>query len=487
MQFFLALTLAATTPKPTKVPTQSQTTAPVVEAGPLRLSPVISETAQLFHIVDALSQWSPLCHRQYTRWFERKENGGLSPEDLAMLSEHASLRKRLGWGGLDAAFEVDASLEKALDDAVKSGTLSADDGKIERKVLSHFRQRVAAFVEPQRAVLEQFAAHLVEHAPALLDFSRKASRFFGGTRVDMPMYLVATTDYSGGGGFNGGKLVVEVSAVPSEPFEVVIHEAWHAIARTHESEMERAASTVPGLDFETLSEGLAYAVAPGIYGPFGDHSDLLLFSVKSSTADQFLDQPYTRFRRLALALRPSLQPALDGKGTFESFLPIEIAVYQGLAALAKVDKEHPQRPFCGQGGTPLQAAMAQANKDRAPRLYIFGEAGARLRQDFGTGQHIEIWSRPLELAALTELSSRIHAEDTILLTLIMPDPLPAPFAALLQGHDGEIAQRRAHEPSGEAVVEASTTSPRVIVLWATSVDEVVVLARRSTNLPGAQP
>src|SRR5215831_4355872 len=78
--------------------TKQRTNAPVhLDAGPLKLDVYISETAQLFHVVDQISQWSEFSHEQYVRYFESL-GGRLSESDRKILAEHVAIRKRYGWG-----------------------------------------------------------------------------------------------------------------------------------------------------------------------------------------------------------------------------------------------------------------------------------------------------------------------------------------------------------------------------------------------------
>ena len=91
--------------------TKNRNNAPVrFTAGQLKLDVYISKTAQLFHVVDQISQWSEFSHQQYVRYF-RSVDGGLSEGDLKLLAEHAGSGKgmvgaagrsrsstpRLGW------------------------------------------------------------------------------------------------------------------------------------------------------------------------------------------------------------------------------------------------------------------------------------------------------------------------------------------------------------------------------------------------------
>src|SRR6476661_3790011 len=69
----------------------------------------VSQTAQLFHVVDQLSQWSPHCHGQYRRQFP------LTVEDEGVLAAHSRLRRDLGgYGVLDHAFYTVGTLDDAL-------------------------------------------------------------------------------------------------------------------------------------------------------------------------------------------------------------------------------------------------------------------------------------------------------------------------------------------------------------------------------------
>ena len=74
-------------------------------------------------------------------------------------------------------------------------------------------------------------------------------------------------------------------------------------------------------DFQTLNEGLAYAMSPGIHHT--GNSDPLQASVAGFMAKGSpLSESYTRFNTFALALRPLLMQALaDPKQNLDSFLP----------------------------------------------------------------------------------------------------------------------------------------------------------------------
>jgi hypothetical protein len=96
-----------------------------------------SWTAQVFHIVDQLSEWDDACHRQYGRWAAKALN--LEQQERKLLEEHARLRRARGWGhGFEQAFYVDDSIEVAARKAIERKLLSAEEALAERAILEHF-------------------------------------------------------------------------------------------------------------------------------------------------------------------------------------------------------------------------------------------------------------------------------------------------------------------------------------------------------------
>jgi hypothetical protein len=196
----------------------------------LRVSISLSRTAQLFHVVDQLAAWSPYCHAQYARHVP------LNDEDRRLLGMHAALRKRHGWGqGLEQAFYVDAPLDQALA-AAGSGLLSPDEAREERVVLEHFEPLLRGLIDADQERLERFRAHLIAEAPRLRERSDRFALFTEAEKpIVVPAFLIANPDQrDGGGGYDGGRLVVEAFADEATG-EMVF-----------------------------LQEGIAYAFAPGL-------------------------------------------------------------------------------------------------------------------------------------------------------------------------------------------------------------------------------
>src|SRR5438477_9720497 len=69
-----------------------------------------------------------------------------------------------------------------------------------------------------------------------------------------------------GGGFNGDVLTLEIrTRMDANPALSLAHELCHAFMAARRTTLKQAARATPRLDEETLGEGLAYALSPGIY------------------------------------------------------------------------------------------------------------------------------------------------------------------------------------------------------------------------------
>jgi len=173
----------------------------------------------------------------------------------------------------------------------------------------------------------------------LAAFATEAARFVGKTPAKpIPFYVLANPDDANmGGGYNGGKLTLEIPR-KRDVYPTVLHELFHAFVETKKAEVETAARSVPGLDFQTLNEALAYAISPGLHHT-GD-SDQLQAKVSAYIAKGSpLSDSFTRFNFFALALRPLLKEALaDPHQNLESFLPRAVDAWLVLVELDRARK-----------------------------------------------------------------------------------------------------------------------------------------------------
>ena len=387
----------------------------------------VSKTAHLFHVVDQISQWSEFCHRQYARYFEALD-GGLNAADRERLAQHATLRQAHGWGGgLEQTFYTAVDLETALAQGVQAGWLTESEAQTERGVLEHFQPRIERLLSEERTALDAFGKQLSGQRTNLTATAQTLSRFVGGAKITVPVYLIANPDDTMiGGGFNGERLTLEVPR-KRDAYPSLLHELFHAFLRTRQREIERTASAVPGLEAETLSEGLAYAFNPGLVRAGTDEP--LLTTVAGYLAQGLtLKDSYPRFNLYGLALRPLLKEALsDPRQTVETFLPRAVDAWRVLTEIDRARGIAPKSPL-------------KARDDHQPSkhsIFIFG-----LWDDEANQAISEANQRNLNLFGRLHVAEEYHAMltknakpgDCIILLLSLDDDqarVPAAFADLL--------------------------------------------------------
>lgn len=236
-----------------------------IDAGYFVFHVSTSQTAQVFHIVDQLSNWSTYCHPQYRRWASSSLE--LDASDRQLLEQHAALRKKRDWGGgFEQAFYVDGTVEAAADSAIKNGILKPDEANAERDILNHFAPKLDKLIGQGQPGSIAFISHIEEEKPRIETVIKDLARFVGLKKpIIIPVFLMSNPDKRNfGGGFNGGKLVLEVPESQEAALGTFLHESMHAMLETRMDDMKRAADPEFDLDEETINEGIAYALSPGI-------------------------------------------------------------------------------------------------------------------------------------------------------------------------------------------------------------------------------
>ena len=164
-------------------------------------------TAQIFHIVDQLSQWDIYAHKQYVRWADRTNL--LDQRDRELLLQHARMRKERGWGhGFEQTFLVDDSIENAATKGIAEGFLSRDEANTEREILLHFAPKLQPLLRERQMEIARLEQQLESERMRLAPVVRQLARF---AEVKDPpavtVFLVANAEErSGGGEANGGRL-----------------------------------------------------------------------------------------------------------------------------------------------------------------------------------------------------------------------------------------------------------------------------------------
>lgn len=436
-------------------------TAParIIEAGPLTLEVRVgSRIAHLFHVVDQLSAWSEYCHPQYRRYWEEKF-GPFTPEEKGLLAEHAAIRMRRGWGSLEPIFYTPEELEKTLADP----RLGAADAATERRVFAKFAVRIEQLVKEESEAAERFAGGIERRREELAAFATKAGRLFGTKALRIPVYLLANPDDRMlGGGYNGGRLTLEIPR-KSDPFPSFLHEVLHSFLEGHIPALDAAARGVPGLNGQTLNEGICYALSPGLLHASGPNADPLAMRVATDLREgRRLSDAYTRFNRFGLALRPLVKSSLDDpQATFATVLPRAVDTWRTLHELSHA-LQPPERP----------------------RIVSFGPGWETLND--------HVWGLGYTLSANTHdedhyrrvLAGAAKGETVVLLYAGDFNPkfrdVPAPYRDLLPRPMPEIEAALARDETLE--VEGTARGFRVILLAAPTEEKLKALIAQTKRI-----
>jgi hypothetical protein len=432
-----------------------------LNAGPLTLDLYISRTANLFHAVDQIAQWSEFCHTQYVPYFQGLA-GGISQEDHDLLAQHCAIRRVHGWGGgLEQTFYTSDDLETALARGVQEGHLSQEEAQQERRILTHFQERVERLMTAEASTLKRFVQQLQARKPDLVTFANDISRFVGGAQITVPVFLITNPDeYTCGGGVNGGRLTIEIGR-SCDAYPILLHELFHAFVQTKQELIQRAARAVPGLNVETLGEGLAHAYSPGLFPAANpDQTDQLSTMVAGFKAQGLsLQDARTRFRFYGLALRPLLKDALsDKRQTLETFLPRATDAWLVLTELEKARD------------TKSASQTHDYRKDPRHSIFVFGTGDQEASDMLLRTSHRHFWGRDHVADQYQDMLTRnAKPGDTIILLLSLgsrgrvPDefsdllPLPWPQVESLL-RQGQTVFRRGQARDMDVFLLATPTT-----------------------------
>ncbi len=291
-----------------------------LDLGGILVSVSDSRAAQVFHIVDQMSEWDSAVHHGYVRWAARALK--LEEEDRKLLQQHAELRRRRGWGGgFEQAFYVDDSIEIAAQHAVENKLISAEEAAAEKIILLHFAPILSDLLDRNALQIVAFRKRLEAEGKKIAPVVKQLVRFSETKEtIKVPLFLVSNPEEgSGGGGFNGGRLVVEIQEQP-DPLPILFHECLHALLWKHKEAIRVAAESV-GLDWGALNEGIAHAFSPGITDDFQESDSLAERLIKNLLKGAPALDHSAKSYMVALIIRPLLRSSLKHRVTFSSFLP----------------------------------------------------------------------------------------------------------------------------------------------------------------------
>jgi hypothetical protein len=301
-----------------------------LDLGGMVLSISDAPTAQTFHIVDQLSQWDIYTHNQYIRWAEASHL--LDQRDRDLLHQHAEMRKRRGWGhGFEQTFLVEDSIEDAAAKGISAQFLSSREANTERDILLHFAPKLKPLLRQRRTEIAALQQQLVAEQSRLKPLMIQLARFAEVKNPPIVMvFLVANTeDHNGGGGAEGGRLVVEVPLL--DTIGTLLHESLHQLLDAQKESIRSAAETAR-LDYMVLNEGIAYALYPGIMADSEQGDRLIEELVRRQFRGTPASDPFLQFDLVAAVIRPLLRAALAHNETITMFLPEATAKWHSVAA-----------------------------------------------------------------------------------------------------------------------------------------------------------
>lgn len=268
-----------------------------------------SRTAALFHAVDQMAAWSPFCHPQYAKWAPPEDDD----EAHALLRRQAALRKRRGWGDpLEAVlYRGSDSVAETLGRAEARDLVTRADADEEAEILDGLEPKLGDHLDDGSEQTRRLEQRLERESPAFQRMTHEWLRVVGVAPPAEPIPITFVPSPGrgiGGGNASSGVVVIEVPAEGSVDgtLTTVAHELVHALAARRKDAMRRtAAQCGHGLDPTQVGEALAYAVAPGLFA-YGEGVGELDRLVRRTSPRE----PYGRFVRLAVAIRPVMKAAL---------------------------------------------------------------------------------------------------------------------------------------------------------------------------------
>ncbi len=265
---------------------------------------------------------------------------------------------------------------------------------------------------------------------------------------------------------DGGRLKWELDS-EDVGFGVLVHEITHGYLAQRTALLQELVDRTPGLDMTLIGEGIAYAMAPGLYSEL--EGDNLRYNVTKDRQNKeaWEDPTYGRQRMFGLALRPLLRETLGREGTLEAFLPRARDVFLAL-------RETMEGPPIG------------SRPPGPPRLAIAGPANELVRKRL-LDSRFEYWIHRFNHDAgnYAEVLRQLGAGDLLVLLVAGDDPqrIPEAHAWLSPLSPAEIA-RRLDEGQIVARVHELHSGLRVVVLAAPTLAELRRLVRTSPLLDG---
>ena len=299
-----------------------------VSSKSLTLNLQVSYSSNLFYVVDQLSRWDAHTRPYYREYWEKRF--GLAGEDLKVLDAYRRVRALYAWGVLEPVFYGPGNQRWVQE---QLNQIAGRDAKVVWQALEHFRPKFdriwgeAAYLSP---MARELAANATDKDKLLLD---EARNFFGAIPMSIDVLALWSPEpKAGGGGYNGGRIALEVPQ--GRPLErmlaVLLHESFHAFQEAREQRMMSFADE-QGIPYEILHEAVLYAIAPGLRAHRHGLPDPLPGQIaEMEKAGVSPGDTLLRIRKLAVALEPVTDAYLRKGQNLEEYLPLLAKTYKHL-------------------------------------------------------------------------------------------------------------------------------------------------------------
>ncbi|MEN6355842.1 MAG: hypothetical protein ABFD83_02020 [Armatimonadota bacterium] len=379
-----------------------------IDAGPLQVNIYMSETANLYLVID---QMSLLENASYIDYFE-KLPGGLSKEDKELLSQHAAISKEKEWRL--HFYYTPLDLESAISKAVKDNVLTEQEAQTERVVFNHFKSRVDGLLAELKPSMVEMAGELESKKQDLTDFATQFSRFTGCDKLTVPVYLAAVKsgEHSHWSNASNGTIAIWAGSL-TDLYDSLSWDICGVYLATKRDVLDATVHSVNGLDSWVLSQAISYAYSPSMLGDDG-LARLERIASQNVKRGANLSESYTAATLLGLALQPILKQALDDQNqTLETFLPKAADTWRSLQALSKAMNAN-------QNGHDYRT-------DPRHSILSFGNVGWDAVQTLAKNYGYNLFGRDNSLGSYKELFGKIAKPgDTVILLLSLDDPQRVP-------------------------------------------------------------
>ncbi|MCE5199953.1 MAG: hypothetical protein ABFD54_05415 [Armatimonadota bacterium] len=395
----------------------------VIDAGSLKINIITSETAELFFVVDRLSQADDSHPNQYVEYFGKLE-GGLSEEDRELLAQHALLRKKYDWH-LNPIFYTADDLDSTLSKAVKTDKLTKQEAQTEKRVLLHFKTRVDKLVAEENQTIIQFQNELSTKKPEIKAFTEAISKLFGYSKQEIQLYLIPNPNHNSVGWGNSNDIFMLPVSDSRKSYQWLLQEVF--LSRAYQQNaLTAAVRPEVGLDKSTLIHGMAFALVPGIFHE--SSSDQLAETVARYAANGASSKDwYVRNSMYGLALRPLLKEAIyDKQQSLQTFLPRAVDAW---LVLTEIDKASPADQTARPGNEH------DFKKDLKHSIFVFGSCDSKLfTEDLRKSTSKHLFGRNHSSETYNDmLTNNSKPGDTIILLISLDssERVPSEYSDLL--------------------------------------------------------